>query len=44
MKAYHGRRKRRQAKMKLRSGGKFKVNHNAIGGRTGSIQSKRPAP
>jgi len=36
VKRHHVRRKRRQAKMKLRSGGKFKVNHKARGGRTGS--------
>jgi hypothetical protein len=35
MKGHHTRRKRRQAKMKIRSKGKFKVNHNLPKGRTG---------
>ena len=40
MKGHHAKRHRRQAKMKLRSGGKFKVGHASPAGRTGSIQSK----
>jgi hypothetical protein len=36
-----GRRKRRQANMKLRSGGKFKVNHRSFSGRTGNVFSKQ---
>lgn len=40
MRQHHTRRKRRQAKMKIRSGGKFKVNHKSRSGRTGSVQSK----
>lgn len=36
MRKHHSRRKRRQANMKTRSGGKFKVNHRRKGGRTGS--------
>lgn len=35
------RRKRRQANMKLRSGGKFKINHKGRSGRTGSMFTKR---
>jgi hypothetical protein len=37
----HTRRKRRQAKMTLASGGKFKVGHKSLAGRTGSIHDKK---
>ena len=40
MQKHHTRRKRRQAKMKIRSKGKFKVNHNNPAGRTGSVHSR----
>ena len=35
------RRKRRQARMKIRSRGKFKVDHKARAGRTGSVHKKK---
>jgi hypothetical protein len=41
MKKHHARRHRRSAKMKLRSGGKFKVGHKRKGGRTGSSKPGR---
>ena len=41
MKSFHAKRQRRQAKMKISSHGKFKVNHNNPSGRTGSIHSKQ---
>jgi hypothetical protein len=43
MKKHTQRRKRRQSKMKLRSGGKFKVNHKGRSGRTGSMFAKQIA-
>lgn len=41
MKTRHTRRKRRQAKMQRKSGGKFKVGHASKSGRTGSIHAKK---
>lgn len=41
MRKHHTRRKRRQAKMKINSHGKFKVGHKSKGGRTGSVHSKQ---
>lgn len=38
---HRGRRKRRQERMVLRSGGKFKINHNNPHGRTGQVHSKK---
>lgn len=37
------RRKRRQAKMTIRSKGKFKVNHKSKSGRTGQVAKKQRA-
>lgn len=39
-KNFRGRRQRRQMKMKIRSHGKFKINHASKSGRTGSVFSK----
>ena len=35
------RRHRRQANMKIRSKGKFKVRHMLLGGRTGSVHGRK---
>lgn len=43
MRTHHKRRKRRQANMKLRSRGKFKVNHKGRSGRTGRMFAKQIA-
>lgn len=37
------RRKRRQANMRVRSGGKFSVNHKSRSGRTGHVFAKQLA-
>jgi hypothetical protein len=42
MRKHHTRRKRRQAKMKISSHGKFSVRHKSKGGRTGSVFAKQP--
>lgn len=39
----HTRKKRRQAKMSQRSGGKFKVGHKGRSGRTGNMHAKKMA-
>lgn len=36
-----GRKRRRQAAMVIRSGGKFKVGHTLIAGRTGHVHAKK---
>lgn len=41
MRKLRTRRVRRQAKMKIRSGGKFRVRHALKGGRTGSVHAKK---
>lgn len=41
MKKFRTRRLRRQAKMKIYSHGKFRVNHRSKSGRTGSIFAKQ---
>jgi hypothetical protein len=41
MRVHHKRRKRRQANMTLRSGGRFAVRHRLKAGRTGSVHAKR---